>query len=314
MPALNGIEEKYMHGYKVDNENEDTIFNDEYHLYINKKEGYKYISATTLIRLYEQPYDSDFWSMYKAFERIVDPEIWAKYRSVFLEHKRYSDKSFTVLGIDKNDALEMQKQILQEWENKKNESCARGTKIHAEREEFLYDNGAVCLQKFGIGGTLPSYKGVHKLDAENGIFPEYFISWTSEDGILKIAGMSDIVIKNGDEVIIGDWKTNAEIKTKGYFDKKTKKTQCMRFPLNKIPDVNFYHYSLQLSLYMWLLQQQYPNIKCGGLFIWHIDHDGNETKYDCPYLKDEIEKMLKHYKKRVKIQAELDLNKAKKYE
>lgn len=98
----------------------------------------------------------------------------------------------------------MQKQILQEWENKKNESCARGTKIHAEREEFLYDHGAVCLQKFGIGGTLPSYKGVHKLDAENGIFPEYFISWTSEDGILKIAGMSDIVIKNGDEVIIGD--------------------------------------------------------------------------------------------------------------
>ena len=150
MPALNGIEEKYMHGYKVDNENEDTIFNDEYHLYINKKEGYKYISATTLIGLYEQPYDSDFWSMYKAFERIVDPEIWAKYRSVFLEHKRYSDKSFTVLGIDKNDALEMQKQILQEWENKKNESCARGTKIHAEREEFLYDHGAVCLQKFGI--------------------------------------------------------------------------------------------------------------------------------------------------------------------
>ena len=126
--------------------------------------------------------------------------------------------------------------------------------------------------------------------------------------------MSDIVIKNGDEVIIGDWKTNAEIKTKGYFDKKTKKTQCMRFPLNKIPDVNFYHYSLQLSLYMWLLQQQYPNIRCGGLFLWHIDHDGNETKYDCPYLKDEIEKMLKHYKKQVKIQAQLELNKAKKYE
>lgn len=313
MPALNGIEEKYMYGYKVDNENEDSIFNDEHHLYINKKEGYKYISATTLIGLYEQPYDSDFWSMYKTFERLADPELWAKHRKTFLEYKRYSDKSFVVLNINKEDALEMQKQILQEWADKKNESCSRGTRIHAEREEFLYDNGAVCLQKFGIGGSLPSYKGVHKLDVENGIFPEYFISWTSEDGLLKIAGMSDIVIKNGDEVIIGDWKTNAEIKTKGYYDSKTKKTQCMRFPLNKIPDVNFYHYSLQLSLYMWLLQQQYPNIKCGGLFIWHIDHDGNETKYDCPYLKDEVEKMLKHYKKRVKIQSELDLNKTKTY-
>ena len=59
----------------IDNENEDTIFNDEHHLYINKKEGYKYISVTTLVGLYEQPYDSDFWSMYKAFERIVDPDL-----------------------------------------------------------------------------------------------------------------------------------------------------------------------------------------------------------------------------------------------
>jgi hypothetical protein len=42
---------------------------------INKKEGYRYISATTLIGLYEQPYDSDFWSMYKAFERLADPEL-----------------------------------------------------------------------------------------------------------------------------------------------------------------------------------------------------------------------------------------------
>ena len=114
--------------------------------------------------------------MYKAFERIVDPELWAKYRGAFLEHKRYSDKSFDILQVDKETALEVQKQILQEWEDKKNESCSRGTKIHAEREEFLYSNGAVYLQKFGIGGTLPSYKGVHKLEMENGIFPEYFIS------------------------------------------------------------------------------------------------------------------------------------------
>jgi hypothetical protein len=87
----------------------------------------------------------------------------------------------------------------------------------------------------------------------------------------------------------------------------------MLYPLNKIPDVNYYHYTLQMSIYMWLLQQQYPDITCGGLFIWHIDHDGNETKYDCEYLKDDVERLLKHYKKQVKIQSELELNKAKTY-
>ena len=114
MPALEGIEEKYLYGYKVDNENEDAIFNDKDHLYINKKEGYKYTSVTTLVKMYEQPYDSDFWSMYKAFERLADPELWVKYKKAFLEHKKYSDKSFEVLNIDKELALETQKQILKE--------------------------------------------------------------------------------------------------------------------------------------------------------------------------------------------------------
>ena len=306
MPALKDIEEKYMYGYRVDNENEDCIFNDKDHLYINKKEGYKYTSVTTLIGMYEQPYDSDFWSMYKVFEQLVDPELWKKYRGAFLEHKRYSDKSFEVLKIDKNIALETQKQILQEWEINKNASCDRGTKLHAEREEFLHNMTGNYMRKFGFDEGIPAFKGVHKLDAYSGVFPEYFISWTSEDGLLRIAGMADIVIKNGNEVIIGDWKTNKKIKTKGYFDKKTNKTQCMKYPLNKIPDINYYHYSLQMSLYMWLIQQQYPNLECGGLFIWHIDHDGNETKYDCEYLKDDIERMLKHYKKQLKIQSELN--------
>lgn len=313
MPALNGIEEKYLYGYKVDNENEDAIFNDKDHLYINKKDGYKYTSVTTLVKMYEQPYDSDFWSMYKVFERLSDPELWVKYRKAFLEHKKYSDKSFKVLNIDKDLALETQKQILKEWEENKNNSCERGTNIHADREAMLYSMTGKCMTKFGLDENIQAFKGVHKLNETSGVFPEYFISWTSEDGLLKIAGMADIVIKNGNEVIIGDWKTNKEIKTKGYYNSKTKKTQCMLYPLNKIPDVNYYHYSLQMSIYMWLLQQQYPDITCGGLFIWHIDHDGNETKYDCEYLKDDVERLLKHYKKQIKIQSELELNKTKIY-
>lgn len=306
MPALKDIEEKYMYGYKVDNENDTAIFNDKDHLYINKEKGYRYTSVTTLVKMYEQPYDSDFWSMFKVFERLVDPELWAKYRKVFLEHKKYSDKSFEVLNIDKELALETQKQILQEWEENKNNSCIRGTDIHADRESMLYSMTGKYMKKFGLDEGIPAFKGVHKLNEVSGVFPEYFISWTSEDGLLKIAGMADIVIKNGNEVIIGDWKTNKEIKTKGYFNKKTNKVQCMKYPLNNIPDINYYHYTLQMSIYMWLLQQQYPDITCGGLFIWHIDHDGNETKYDCEYLKDDVERLLKHYKKHQKIHEELE--------
>lgn len=32
----------------------------------------------------------------------------------------------------------------------------------------------------------------------------------------------------------------------------------------------------------------------------------NETKYDCEYLKDDVERLLKHYKKQQKIHEELE--------
>ena len=53
----------------------------------------------------------------------------------------------------------------------------------------------------------------------------------------------------------------------------------MKYPLNKIPDVNYYHYTCRCR-FICAFTATVSNITCGGLFIWHIDHDGNETKYD----------------------------------
>lgn len=60
MPALKGIDEKYFNGYKIDKENDDAIYSDEAHVYIDKHTNQKYISVTTLIGLYENAYDKDF--------------------------------------------------------------------------------------------------------------------------------------------------------------------------------------------------------------------------------------------------------------
>lgn len=40
--------------------------------------------------------------------------------------------------------------------------------------------------------------------------------------------------------------------------------------------------------------------------IVHIDDDDNETVYECPYLRDEVDKLVKHYKKHSKIHSELN--------
>ena len=46
MPKLQGIEDKYINGIKVDKENKDVFFNDETHKYYDKKTMQPYISVT----------------------------------------------------------------------------------------------------------------------------------------------------------------------------------------------------------------------------------------------------------------------------
>ena len=51
MPALKDIEEKYMYGYKVDNENDTAIFNDKDHLKIALMFKYCFISLIMLSKV-----------------------------------------------------------------------------------------------------------------------------------------------------------------------------------------------------------------------------------------------------------------------
>lgn len=68
-----------------------------------------------------------------------------------------------------------------------------------------------------------------------------------------------------------------------------------------------------MSVYGYLIEHNYPKLKVKRLILNHIDHDGVQTLYDCEYLKDDVERLLKHYKKQIKIQSELELNKTKTY-
>ena len=46
-----------------------------------------------------------------------------------------------------------------------------------------------------------------------------------------------------------------------------------------------------------MIEKLNPEFKIQDLIIVHYDHDNKETIYHLEYLKDEVEKMLKHYKK-----------------
>jgi hypothetical protein len=87
------------------------------------------------------------------------------------------------------------------------------------------------------------------------------------------------------------------------------KHETLKFPLNNIMSSNYWIYSLQLSLYMYMLKCQNPEFVCKKLMIVQIDDDGNETVYDCEYLEEDVKRLIAHYKRDCYIKSALDLDK-----
>lgn len=112
------------------------------------------------------------------------------------------------------------------------------------------------------------------------------------DEWLCVSGTIDIMLKDGNDIILGDFKTNKKIDTESYFDRNTRKRQMMRSPVNDLMDCSLVHYQLQLSMYAYMLQHLYPKFNIKKLVIIHIDHDDKITEYEVEYLKDHVARLL----------------------
>ena len=290
---------------KIDKQNGNIAFNDEAHVYFDVTDASKkYISVTTLIHKFAQDFDSAFWSAYKALEKLIPADNWKLEKKSLLSSKKFDKSILDLYNISENDFNKVQQDILDTWEKEKNDACERGTKIHADIENSFYKGGDnVSVQKFGVGGKFICKKDYSDLDLEYGVYPEYLIYNESEDGILLLAGQVDLIIKSGNEIVIVDHKTNKKIDQKSGYNTSTRSTSKMKYPLNNLDDCNFYHYTLQLSTYAWMLQKLNPDFIIKDLILNHYDHKGNNTLYHCDYLKEDVERMIAFYKKELTLES-----------
>jgi hypothetical protein len=83
----------------------------------------------------------------------------------------------------------------------------------------------------------------------------------------------------------------------------------MLYPLAHLDECNYNHYQLQLSMYAWMLQKINTEFEIKDLILNHYDHSGKNTLYHCTYLKEDVEKLLKHFAKQQKLEKQ-----KKKYE
>lgn len=299
---------------EIDKRNGNVAFNDLNHKYWDiTDESKKYISVTTLIERYGQPFNESFWSKYKALQKIA-PDAFRMEKKNLLLKKKWNKEILKTYGISENEFEKVRKDILNEWKQKNEEACKRGTKIHADIENSFYTNpNNKELEKFVKGGKFVCKKNYTDLDLEYGVYPEYLIYRESDDGILLLAGQVDLIIKKGNHITIVDHKTNERIDTQGFYNSVTKSTTKMKYPLNKLDDVNFWHYTMQLSTYAWMLQKINPDFIIDDLILNHYDHQGNNRLYHCEYLKKEVEKMLAHYKKQLILEKNREKRKRIEY-
>jgi|TARA_R110000737_G_scaffold352088_1_gene396676 ATP-dependent exoDNAse (exonuclease V) beta subunit len=207
-----------------------------------------------------------------------------------------------------------QKEILSAWSNETDRAIGLGNWYHNQREENICEFNTIEREGVNLPIVRPTIdkagiKIAPEQKLEDGVYPELFVYLKS----LAICGQADLVsIVNG-KINILDYKTNKEIKEKGYTNWEGI-TSKMYNPVSDLDDCNLSHYNLQLSLYAYIIKKHNPKLKIGKLIIQHVSFEKegeNEfgypiTKYDnqnepiikdikmyeLPYLKDKVDSLI----------------------
>lgn len=286
---------------EIDKENSFVRYNDKLHKYWLKGTSEACISVTTLIHKFTT-FDEDFWSSYKALESLAEEESFKGIKGNLLDTKKFNNRFLDMTNVDEDSFIERKEEILEEWRVNREASCIRGSAIHRELELGHLAGNTRELVHLGLGGSFSTTTTNMLEPGAQKVYPELLLSRISDDGKLRIAGQADLVIVDGYDVYILDYKTNKEIKQSSFFNRKTKKSDKMKYPLHNLDDVNFWHYTLQLSTYAWMIEKLNPEFKIKGLILIHYDHDGNCTTYECNYLKPEVERMLVYHKHQIEYE------------
>lgn len=208
--------------------------------------------------------------------------------------------------------------ILKIWKDERDRSTADGHIYHSEREAFYLSHDTMMVDGIELKVYKPTIvdgvKYSHDQTIFEGIYPEFF----TYSKYYEICGQSDRVEVYNGKVHIIDYKTNKEIETESFVNMSGER-KMMKFPIQHIMDSNFWHYALQLNIYMFIILQNNPHLSFGSITIDHVkfeiaghnkfgypinrfDENGNPIvkeviPYAVPVLQREVRNMLEFHKK-----------------
>ena len=148
------------------------------------------------------------------------------------------------------------RKIIQIWDNENARSTRIGS-LHHDKMERLAVKKKTKIHRSNIVEIFPSImensvKVARDQRLQPGVYPEHLIY----NEKLGIAGQSDLVYVSDGYVDIDDYKTNKEIVENSYGFPHN--PRMMLDPVSNLMDCNYWHYALQLSIYMKLILLKNP--------------------------------------------------------
>lgn len=223
----------------------DVKFYDEPHKYYYGER--ELISVTTLIHKYQEEFNEEYWSQYKANQFKINPA-----------------------------------EIIRAWKHINRKGTLKGSAIH-DYAENLFQNKKyeypkhLVLKEFGFDPIYAEYMATKKHvdsfynDVQGKLIPikAEFIVYDKE---LLIGGMVDMLFYNikAQEFQIWDWKTNKD------FTKDCKERHLLK-ELFVLEDCDMELYSLQLEMYKQIIERN-TSLKLGKSYLVWFSH--NNDKYE----------------------------------
>tara|TARA_R110002020_G_scaffold36503_3_gene109759 strand:- start:3406 stop:4236 length:831 start_codon:yes stop_codon:yes gene_type:complete len=222
-----------------------VIFKEEGHIYESldsnlDKESIKWLSVTSLVSMFH-------------------PKFNAKAQA----KKSAKNKRSKWYNMSEKD-------ILAAWKGESNRALGLGNWYHGQREKDILE--FETIERHGaeipIIRPIEDGKGIKIASDQkllDGVYPEHLVYLKSAG----LCGQADLVEVVNNKIHITDYKTNKEIKSKGFTNWEGV-TSKMFNPINHLDDCNLNYYTLQLSLYAYIIKKHNPKLKIGNLIIQHV--------------------------------------------
>lgn len=216
----------------------------------------------------------------------IEPHFDAEGVALAITKQSDSTKQERYIGLS-------QQQILDYWQLLNDEANVYGTKVHDLIEKYLLaekwyyppDNEEGLFEQKVIDG----YNALN-IDEGIAVWPERILF--SEQ--YELAGTSDLII-DIDNVFfdVGDYKTNRVF---NYFNPYGFET--LHKPFEHMQACQWSIYTLQLSVYAYMYELEYPKRKCRQIYVLYWDKE-KETfqKIQIMYMKKEAKQLIEmhHY-------------------